>query len=103
MKTILEYLNSKVDVRHRDDFPEDFCIVLAFNKKYDKLCEEWDGALVVSDVAANSFIMPIRNAEEYYGTDLEAYEIPTRYGDMDDLEEDLSNGEIDFEDLHRIG
>lgn len=105
MKTLNEYLLSKANPK-ATTFQDEFCLVLAWGKVYDQLCDEWDGAMITSDVGEPVlFLLEKTVAKEYFkkadSTQFSAYEIPKQYTSLeefDKFEEDYDKGKISIGD-----
>ena len=49
------------------------------------------------------FVVPTSAVKEYFDNDnFEAYKIPDKYDNMNDLEEDLDNGRFDSKEIERL-
>lgn len=104
VSTITEYLSTKVDATKADyRFPFDFCLVVAYAEMFRKMCKEWEDALMRNKTGPDVFVVPTSAVKEYFDNDnFEAYKIPDKYDNMNDLEEDLDNGRFDSKEIERL-
>ena len=104
MINIYEYLLGKnTKMFDTNVFPNDFCLVVAYNEMYRKMCKEWEDALMHNKIGPDVFVVPTSAVEKYFDNkDFEAYKIPDDLDDMNTLERELDLGEFDVEEIEKL-
>lgn len=104
MKTLLEYLKVKNIKGKPQKFPDDYCLVLAWEPIYSVIADDETYIYIMHDKKVghpNVFLFLIDVVKENKYTNNEnitVYKIPDDYNDMEDLKTDYEEGYIDVQE-----